>query len=144
MSPTTNSPNLQRGEWNLLKKNVLFILVIQVCENECIWKITSVLEGNDYAGVCDTLPGHACSLCLGRLPVPWLGTFCSPCLGRFASSLPGNVCQCPAWACLPVPAWERFLLGRCPCAIFSCLSAPLLAWYATHPSKIMIAKNHSA
>ena len=59
-----------------------------------------------------------------RLPVsmPCLGTLCSPCLGRFASSLPGNVCQCPAWACLPVPAldacqfpaWERHLLGRRP------------------------------
>ena len=44
------------------------------------------------------LPGHACSPCLGRLPVP--------CLGTLASSLPGNVCQCPAWARFAVPAWD--------------------------------------
>ena len=70
------------------------------------------------------LPGHVCSPCLGRLPVPCLGTLasvhalpghaCSPCLGRLpvpclgtlASSLPGNVCQCPAWARCAVPAWD--------------------------------------
>ena len=74
------------------------------------------------------LPGNACQFpAWERLPVPCPGTFSSPCLGRFASSLPGNVCQCPAWACLPVPAWECFLPGRCPCALFSCLSAPLQA-----------------
>ena len=44
------------------------------------------------------LLGHACSPCLGRLPVP--------CLGTLASSLPGNVCQCPAWARFAVPAWD--------------------------------------
>ena len=67
--------------------------------------------------------GHVCSPCLGSLPVPCLGTLasvhalpghaCSPCLGRLpvdclgtlASSLPGNVCQCPAWARFAVPAW---------------------------------------
>ena len=70
------------------------------------------------------LPGHICSPCLGRLPVPCLGTLasvhalpghaCSPCLGRLpvpclgtlASSLPGNACQCPAWAGFAVPAWD--------------------------------------
>ena len=84
-----------------------------------------------------------------HLPVPCLGTFavpawdacqfpawerlpvCMPCLGMLAV---------PAWDACQCPAWECFLPGRCPCALFSCLSAPLLAWYATHPSKIMIAK----
>ena len=44
------------------------------------------------------LPGHACSPCLGRLPVP--------CLGTLASSLPGKVCQCPAWTRFAFPAWD--------------------------------------
>ena len=64
-----------------------------------------------------------CMPCLGMLVVPaW--DACQfpawerlpvPCLGTFASSLPGNVCQCPAWARCAVlpgtlcqfPAWER-------------------------------------
>ena len=50
------------------------------------------------------LPGHACSPCLGCLPVP--------CLGTLASSLPGNVCQCPAWARFAVPALDAL---QVPC-----------------------------
>ena len=106
------------------------------------WALWQSLPGT----LASSLPGNTCQFpsweclpvcmpCLGmlanpaweRLPVPCLGTFCSPCLGRFASSLPGNVCQCPALACLPVPALECFSPGRCPCDLFSCLSAPLLA-----------------
>ena len=57
--------------------------------------------------------------CLERLPGPCLALFavraCSAlpvlCLGTFANALPG----------------ERFLPGLCPCALFSCLSAPLQA-----------------
>ena len=71
------------------------------------------------------LPGHVCSPCLGLLPVSCLGTLASflpgnacqsacpawACLQslpwtlasflpgkKLANSLPGNVCQCPAWA----------------------------------------------
>ena len=95
------------------------------CQCACpAWACLQSLPGT----LASSLPGNACQFpAWERLPVPCLGRFCSPCLGRFASSLPGNVCQCPAWASLPVPACECFLPGRCPCALFSSLSAPLQA-----------------
>ena len=63
------------------------------------------------------LPGHACSPCLGRLPVP--------CLGTLASSLPGNACQFPAWERLPVPCLGTFCS---PC--LDALPVPCLGTFA--------------
>ena len=87
-----------------------------------------------------------------RLPVPCLGTFASALPGHVLQSLPGTLCQFPAWERLPMPCLGMFaspclgmlFAGTLSLCTFSCLSAPLQAWYATHPSKIMIAKNHSA
>ena len=114
----------------------------------------SSLHGNNHCplpgDVYGSLPGHVCSPCLGRLPFPCLGTLasvhalpghaCSPCLGRLpvpclgtlASALPGNVCQCPAWARFAVPVWDALpvpclgtfaspCLGRLP---VPCLGTP--------------------
>ena len=62
------------------------------------------------------LPGHACSPCLGRLPVSCLGRLPVPCLRPFASALPGHVLhslpgtlrQFPAWERLPMPCLGMF------------------------------------
>ena len=70
------------------------------------------------------LPGHACSPCLGRLPVPCLGTFASALPWHVLQSLPGTLCQFPAWERLPMPCLGMFAspcLGRLP---VPCLGTP--------------------
>ena len=54
------------------------------------------------------LPGHACSPCMGRLPVPCLGTFACALPEHVLQSLPGTLCQFPAWEHLPMPCLGMF------------------------------------
>ena len=115
------------------------------------------LPGDVYSTVpclgtfASALPGHVCSPCLGRLPLPCLGTLASvhalpghhqglqSLPGTLAGSLlwnvcqfrPGNVCQCPAWARFAVPAWDALPvpclgINVCQCPAWACLPVP--AW----------------
>ena len=71
------------------------------------------------------LPGHHQGL--QSLP----GTLAGSLLWNACQFLPGNVCQCPAWARFAVPAWDALPvpclgINVCQCPAWACLPVP--AW----------------
>ena len=70
------------------------------------------------------LPGHVCSPCLERLPVPCLGTLASALPGHVLQSLPGALCQFPAWERLPMHCLGMFASPCLGCLPVPCLGTP--------------------
>lgn len=82
--------------------SMLWWLFIHICVNEVVW--SSCLRGNHWSGLC-TMPccsvSSAPSLCWNK--ISWAALSSSPAELRWSSrgtSLPGEVCACPAEPCL--------------------------------------------